>query len=162
MFTMRMLIIWLLVSLTCAAAPVEQPLPMDECQLAGHFPDPDRTRFVVKVGVSLFSAPTVMEIISWWGVAQGNPSRMTCLVDLRIGGVPVKIPYKAYADLGNPQIPTGVTLSEGEGEVHLNIRGGEGGTAYLARLVVSNGKLIRREVVLTEKPDAKPDVMTFN
>jgi hypothetical protein len=152
----------ILAAASCGAAPVEQPVVCDGCQLAGHLRDADQTSFTVKAGDALFSAPTVQEVKSWQGVAQGTPNRMLIQLDLRIGGVAVKIPYKAYADLGNPLIPDGVSLTQGQGEIHLNIRGGEGSAAYIARFIVIQGKLVRREVVPAGTPDAGPDVVTFN
>jgi len=152
----------ILAALPCAAAPVEQLAIYDGCQLNGHLRDLDQTSVAIKVRDAQYTVSKVNEIKSWWGVAQGTPNRMTSLVDLRIGGVLVKIPFEAYADLGNPLIPSGITLTQSQDEIRLNICGGEGSAAYIARFVVIKGKLTRREVVLTEPSDAKVDVMTFD
>jgi len=159
----RILIALIFTSLPCLAAPTEQSsVYNDGCQITGHFRDVNQTSFHIHVEDALFSAPTAKDVKVWWGVTQGTPNRMTTLVDFRIGSVPVKIPYRAYADLGNPLIPNGISLTKIQDETILSLRGGEGSAAYVARFVVSNGKLIRREVLQDGNPEAKPSIVTFD
>ena len=158
----RILLVFLLTAVSCLEAQTGVNLPFNSCLLTGRFRDINRTTFSIKIEDAIYSAPTVESVKTWWGTAQGTPGRVTCLVDFRVGSVPVKIPYKAYADLGNPLIPGGITVTRTEGEIRLNISGGEGGAAYTATYVVVNGVLARREIVPTGNPGAQPVVSVFN
>lgn len=163
MFSIRILLFLLiLAAMPCVAAPAEQSVTYDQCQISGHLRDTDRTGFTIKVEDALYTFSQLKEVKSWKGVTEGNPYRMTIQVDLRISSVPVKIPVKAYVDLGNPLIPSGITLTQSGGEIHLNIRGGDGPAAYIARFIVINNKLVRREIVPAGNPDSEPEIMAFN
>ncbi|MEI8342137.1 MAG: hypothetical protein WCH43_11480 [Verrucomicrobiota bacterium] len=158
----RIIIAFILATVPCLASSSEQSVICDSCQLAGHFRNIDQTSFAIKIEDAIFASADAGDVKSWRGVTQGPPNRFTKMVDVRIGGVAVKIPLRAYSDLGNPLIPSSIALTRNQDEIFLNLSGGEGSAAYTARFVILNGKLVRREVSSPATPDAKPDVMTFD
>ena len=153
----------LLLILPFSAIGGEKRVLCDSCVLNGHLRDTNMTSFVIKVEDALYSPPLFKDVVAWQGSTPGTPpNRATCMVTLRIGGIAVFIPYSAYADLGNPDIPNGVSLTQGENALNLYIRGGEDANAYIAKFVVVNGKLTKRELVPANSTDSAPQVMTFN
>ena len=160
---MRLLTMLLLLALPFSAITAEKTVIYDGCELVGHLPDADRTSFTIKVQDALYSVALSDVVKTWLGTAPDTtPARATTQVILRIGGVPVFFPYKAYADLGNPALLNGITLARTPEGINLYIRGGENGAAYTAKFVVLNGKLARREVVLANFPDSPPQIATFD
>jgi hypothetical protein len=161
--SMRFPIVLLLLTLPITAMTAEKTALCDGCEIVGHLRDGNMTSFTIDVKDAMFSAAQEGTVKNWMGSAPDTtPNRVTTLVDLRIGGVRVPIPYQAYMDLGNPGIPYGVSLSQDENGIYLFIRGGDGPYAYVAKFVVINGKLARREVLPTNSPDAAPKVTNFD
>jgi hypothetical protein len=158
---MRLLIPALLFALPCLAASVEQVVDYDRCEITGNLRDAARTSFVVRLHDSPLTPKLAEGIKKWWGVDGGAPRRVTAELTLRIGSSQVSIPRSAYSDLGDPIIPNGVYLMQQRRDIYLYLRGGDAAGSYLAKFLVRDGRLTRREVVRGEFPNSKPAVTTF-
>jgi hypothetical protein len=158
----RYLIVLLFFVLQCPAASVEQVVDYDGCEISGHLRDAAATSFTIRIHDAPLTAKLGAGIKSWWGVDGGIPRRVTSDLALRIGHTEVTIPRRAYADLGNPNLPNSISLMQLHKDIYLYIHGGDAAGSYIAKFFVHDGRLTRREVVPGEFPDLKPQVMTFD
>ncbi|NOS72509.1 MAG: hypothetical protein HOP33_21630 [Verrucomicrobia bacterium] len=134
----------------------------DACELTGRLRDTAQTSFVVRIQSSPFATNTTVAISRWWGRDGSNPERVTARLSLCVGGREVGIPLRAFADLGEPNIPDGISLTQQADDLLLYVRGGDAGGSYIAKFTVHGGKLTRREVVPGEFPEFKPQIMRFD
>ena len=152
----------LLVATNAFSAP-EQVVDYEGCELRGHLRDAARTGFVLRLRDAPYSAAAqaARGPTHWWGTDSGRPRRVTAELSLVLGGRPVVVAHRAYADLGDPIIPGGVSLSQSGRDLLLHLDGGDAAGSFRAKFVFRGGRLLRREVVRGESSDDKPQVLRF-
>jgi hypothetical protein len=72
-----------------------------------------------------------------------------CVVEtlsLRLNGDAINLPDKSHYDLADLMLPTGVYVTSRGQSFVLHIKGGDGVTAYEARLIVEGQRLVAREL----------------
>lgn len=86
---------------------------------------------------------------SIWGAEGAAPETLASALHIRCKDGAVKVPAKAFADLGNP-LWIAVELAERGYDVVIN--GAQGPLAYVARLHVENRAVVARDVASTTLP----------
>lgn len=86
---------------------------------------------------------------SIWGAEGVAPETLASALHIRCNDGAVKVPAKAFADLGNP-LWIAVELAERGYDVVIN--GAQGPLAYVARLHVENRAVVARDVASTTLP----------
>jgi hypothetical protein len=158
---MRVPLLLLLVALPALAAPVEQVVDYDGCDISGRLRDAAQTSFVIRLKDAPYSGKRAVGVKSWWGIDGKKPHRVIAMLAVRIGAVDIAIPRNAYSDLADPAIPLGFYLMQLGGDVYLYVKGGDGSASYAAKFLVRGGRLLRRETILGEAPESKPAVLNF-
>lgn len=82
----------------------------------------------------------------FWGVDGELPENIIDKMSLMIGGKDVPFPSKAFDDLSNIILPTGIYLMQKDNAVVLYLKGGDGAGAYTAVFEILHNKLIRRTI----------------
>lgn len=101
-------------------------------------------------------APSLM----WWGAPEsGRPGTVVVALEIQIGAEQVPVPVSAIIGLTNP---TDVSLRRGEGDIEIVIKGGDASTSYTAVLVIKDGYLRRRRVVLGAFPKESWEETTYS
>ncbi len=82
----------------------------------------------------------------FWGTDGGLPDYSIESLSLRVDGKEIEIPRKAYSDLYNINLPSGLWIMESSNGIHLYISGGDAAGSYEGKLIVKNNKVVAREI----------------
>src|SRR5215469_6593212 len=109
---MRQALTILFVTLLGVACKAEDRPHYGGCELVGRLRDAAQTSFAFRIQSSPNTTKHAVTVHKWWGRDGGIPDRFIAGLSFTLGIRQVIIPSRAFADLGDPNIPEGISVMQ--------------------------------------------------